>query len=82
MRSLKWLEDQSSDTFEAPEVSDAEFCGICGKERENNPSTDIIESLGFKKTHCHKSKNVGLYQLGDINFVFNYEKNSNARVVT
>lgn len=78
VRSLKWLEDQSSDTFEAPEVSDISFVEFAVKERENNPFTDIIESLGFKKTYCHKSKNVDLYQLGDINFVFNYEKNSNA----
>ncbi len=78
VRSLKWLEDQCSESFEAPEVSDISFVEFAVKERENNPFTDIIESLGFEKTHCHKSKNVDLYQLGDINFVFNYEKNSNA----
>ncbi|NOH78591.1 sugar phosphate isomerase/epimerase and 4-hydroxyphenylpyruvate domain-containing protein [Vibrio sp. RE86] len=79
VRSLKWLEDQTNNLFEVPSVSDLSFIEFAVKEREDNPFSDVIESLGFSKTHSHKSKNVDLYQLGDINFVFNYEKNSNAK---
>ncbi|NOJ25674.1 bifunctional sugar phosphate isomerase/epimerase/4-hydroxyphenylpyruvate dioxygenase family protein [Vibrio coralliilyticus] len=79
VRSLKWLEDQTDEAFDAPKVSDVSFIEFAVKDRENNPFTDVIESLGFSKTHCHKSKNVDLYQAGDINFIFNYEKNSNAQ---
>ncbi|OQQ02514.1 xylose isomerase [Vibrio campbellii] len=79
VRSLKWLEDQTDNLFEAPSVSDLSFIEFAVKDPENNPFTDVIESLGFHKTHHHKSKNVDLYQVGDINLVFNYEKNSNAR---
>lgn len=60
-------------------MSDLSFIEFAVKEREDNPFTDVIESLGFSKTHSHKSKNVDLYQVGDINFVFNYEKNNNAQ---
>lgn len=79
VRSLKWLEDQTDNQFEAPSVSDLSFIEFAVKDPEDNPFTDVIESLGFNKTHCHKSKNVDLYQVGDINLVFNYEKNSNAQ---
>ncbi|ARR44378.1 xylose isomerase [Vibrio campbellii] len=79
VRSLKWLEDQTDNVFEAPSVSDLSFIEFAVKDPEDNPFTDVIESLGFHKTHHHKSKNVDLYQVGDINLVFNYEKNSNAR---
>ena len=79
VRSLKWLEDQTDNLFEAPSVSDLSFIEFAVKDPEDNPFTDVIESLGFHKTHHHKSKNVDLYQVGDINLVFNYEKNSNAR---
>ncbi|MHA7229286.1 bifunctional sugar phosphate isomerase/epimerase/4-hydroxyphenylpyruvate dioxygenase family protein [Vibrio campbellii] len=79
VRSLKWLEDQTDNLFEAPSVSDLSFIEFAVKDPEDNPFTDVIESLGFHKTHHHKSKNVNLYQVGDINLVFNYEKNSNAR---
>lgn len=79
VRSLKWLEDQTNDAFNAPKIHDLSFIEFAVKERENNPFSDVIESLGFRKTHCHKSKNVDLYQRGDINFIFNYEKNSNAQ---
>ncbi len=79
IRSLKWLEDQTNKHFIAPEISNVSFIEFAVKERESNPFTDIIESLGFRRTHTHKSKNVDLYQIGDINFIFNYEKNSNAR---
>ncbi|CAE6905858.1 HPPD [Vibrio sp. B1FIG11] len=79
VRSLKWLEDQTDNLFEAPSVSDLSFIEFAVKDPEDNPFTDVIESLGFHKTHHHKSKSVDLYQVGDINLVFNYEKNSNAR---
>ncbi|MHC0044790.1 bifunctional sugar phosphate isomerase/epimerase/4-hydroxyphenylpyruvate dioxygenase family protein [Vibrio campbellii] len=79
VRSLKWLEDQTDNLFEAPSVSDLSFIEFAVKDPEDNSFTDVIESLGFHKTHHHKSKNVDLYQVGDINLVFNYEKNSNAR---
>jgi 4-hydroxyphenylpyruvate dioxygenase len=79
VRSLKWLEDQTDNLFEMPSVSDLSFIEFAVKDREDNPFTDVIESLGFQKTHNHKSKNVDLYQIGDINLIFNYEKNSNAQ---
>ncbi|WP_238322243.1 sugar phosphate isomerase/epimerase and 4-hydroxyphenylpyruvate domain-containing protein [Vibrio mexicanus] len=79
VRSLKWLEDQTNDEFDAPQIHDLSFIEFAVQDRENNGFSDVLESLGFEKTHTHKSKNVDLYHHGDINFVFNYEKNSNAQ---
>ncbi|UJF17853.1 TIM barrel protein [Vibrio sp. SS-MA-C1-2] len=78
IRSLKWLEDQTNKDVIPPVAEGVSFVEFAAHDRLNNPFTDVLESLGFCKTHQHKSKDVDLYQVGEINFIFNYEKNSPA----
>jgi len=61
-----------ADLFENPMGTDGfEFVEYC----HENPKVleDLFSKLGFKKTATHKSKNVSLWQQGDINFVLNEE---------
>jgi 4-hydroxyphenylpyruvate dioxygenase len=66
-----------ADLFENPMGTDGfEFVEYA------HPQPEILDALfrsfGFKKTAVHKSKNVSLYQQGDINFILNNEPNSSA----
>ncbi len=59
-----------ADIFENPMGTDGfefvEFSHVEPKKLE-----DLFTQLGFKKTGTHKSKNVTLWQQGDINFIIN-----------
>ena len=66
-----------ADLFENPMGTDGfEFVEYA------HPQPEILDALfrsfGFKKTATHKSKNVSLYQQGDINYILNNEPNSSA----
>ena len=66
-----------ADLFENPMGTDGfEFVEYA------HPQPEILDALfrsfGFKKTATHKSKDVSLYQQGDINYVLNNEPSSSA----
>jgi len=66
-----------TDLFENPMGTDGfEFVEYA------HPQPEVLDALfrsfGFKKTATHKSKQVWLYQQGDINFILNNEPNSSA----
>lgn len=87
MRSLIWLDEQTS-SAETDEqrnakvvdegVQDVEFIEFALPEGDDNPLFELLEALGFKETHQHRSKNVTLMQQGGINLVLNREPSSQA----
>jgi 4-hydroxyphenylpyruvate dioxygenase len=61
-----------ADLFENPMGTDGfEFVEYCHTKPEELEK--LFTQLGFKKTGVHKSKNVTLWQQGDINFILNAE---------
>lgn len=61
-----------ADLFENPLGTDGfEFVEYCHTDPVKLDA--LFRSFGFKKTGQHKSKNVTLYQQGDINFILNAE---------
>ncbi|WP_255526736.1 bifunctional sugar phosphate isomerase/epimerase/4-hydroxyphenylpyruvate dioxygenase family protein [Photobacterium sp. BZF1] len=82
IRSLKWLEDQvgteEKPATPAPDIKDIGFIEFSITDESDNSFYNLLASLGFRKTHVHKSKNVVLMNKGEINIVLNGEKNSSA----
>ncbi|WP_432695746.1 bifunctional sugar phosphate isomerase/epimerase/4-hydroxyphenylpyruvate dioxygenase family protein [Marinobacterium sp. YM272] len=81
VRSLIWLEEQTSKTEEAPEpeITDVEFVEFAVEGDSGEELVKLLQSLGFRETHKHRSKNVSLMRQGDINLVLNREPESLAR---
>ncbi|NIB41382.1 4-hydroxyphenylpyruvate dioxygenase [Pseudomaricurvus alkylphenolicus] len=66
-----------ADLFENPMGLDGfEFVEFASTER--GVLEPIFEALGFTLVAKHRSKDTVLYRQGDINFILNYEPNSNA----
>ena len=88
MRSLIWLAEQTTapdtDKQEASEqqdneqIQDVEFIEFALPEGVDNPLFQLLEALGFRETHHHRSKKVTLMQQGGINLVLNREPSSQA----
>ncbi|MBL1375875.1 bifunctional sugar phosphate isomerase/epimerase/4-hydroxyphenylpyruvate dioxygenase family protein [Zobellella iuensis] len=79
MRSLIWLDDQTSATGEdsrCPEIQDIEFVEFAIEGDTGEELLGLFRSLGFRETHKHKSKQVTLMRQGDINLVLNREPES------
>ncbi len=81
-RSLLWLEERvesSTPPAAAPEnIDTVAFVEFAVEDRTRNELTDMLGALGFVETHRHRSKDVGLMQLGDVRFVVNAELDSYA----
>ncbi|WP_322097132.1 TIM barrel protein [Pelagibius sp. Alg239-R121] len=84
-RSLKYLMDQVSRAepdiaMSVPgmppriEAEGVEFIEFTADEAEAEDLTAQLETLGFKKSGVHKSKDVTLFRQGGINIVVNREK--------
>ncbi len=66
-----------ADLFENPMGTDGfEFVAYAHPQPEKLDA--LFTSFGFKKTATHKTKNLALYQQGDINYILNMEPNSHA----
>ena len=62
---------------EAPRLlSGVEFLEFAAEEAAAHWLGELFESLGFRRTHEHRSKDVSLYRQGDVNFVVNTEPES------
>ncbi|NVK41121.1 MAG: sugar phosphate isomerase/epimerase and 4-hydroxyphenylpyruvate domain-containing protein [Oceanospirillaceae bacterium] len=79
MRSLIWLEEQTSAQQQAePEITDVEFIEFAVEGESGEELIGLLQRLGFRETHRHRSKNVSLMRQGDINLVLNREPQSQA----
>ncbi|MBV1789522.1 sugar phosphate isomerase/epimerase and 4-hydroxyphenylpyruvate domain-containing protein [Marinobacterium sp. D7] len=78
MRSLIWLEEQTSKqpNLPEPEIVDVEFVEFAIEGDSGEELIQLCESLGFRETHRHRSKNVSLMRQGDINLILNREPES------
>ncbi|GGB94947.1 hypothetical protein GCM10011352_21310 [Marinobacterium zhoushanense] len=78
MRSLIWLEEQTSKkpSMPEPEIVDVEFVEFAIEGDSGEELIQLLESLGFRETHRHRSKNVSLMRQGDINLILNREPES------
>ncbi|WP_111497560.1 MULTISPECIES: bifunctional sugar phosphate isomerase/epimerase/4-hydroxyphenylpyruvate dioxygenase family protein [Marinobacter] len=81
MRSLIWLEEQTAPKEEAPvvpEITDVEFIEFAVAGDSGEELLALLQKLGFRETHRHRSKQVSLMRQGDINLVLNREPQSQA----
>lgn len=78
MRSMVWLDEESSPaTAESEaEITDLEFIEFAVKGPSGEDLVSLLEALGFRETHTHRSKDVSLMQQGDVNLVLNRETES------
>ncbi|SKA71505.1 4-hydroxyphenylpyruvate dioxygenase [Thiothrix eikelboomii] len=77
-RSLQWLIKQTAaEPNPAPSLlSSLEFVELASQGGEANWLEQLLLALGFRKTHQHRSKEVGLYRQGQINLLINREADS------
>ena len=59
-----------------PLLSGYEFVEFAAEQAAADWLETLFGSLGFRKTHRHRSKNVVLYRQGDVNLVVNCEPDS------
>ncbi|WP_027854138.1 bifunctional sugar phosphate isomerase/epimerase/4-hydroxyphenylpyruvate dioxygenase family protein [Marinobacterium litorale] len=78
VRSLIWLEEQTSKQPDMPEpqITDVEFVEFAVEGDSGEELITLLERLGFRETHKHRSKNVSLMRQGDINLILNREPES------
>lgn len=57
-------------------LSGVEFIELASQGGNARWFEQLLVALGFQKTHQHKSKDVGLYRQGEINFIVNHEADS------
>lgn len=93
VRSLLWLQEQVDPNEpdlpllfgneqilpSAPSIKEISFIEFATDSEGSSELITLLKSLGFKKTHKHKSKEVDLYQLGEVNIVVNQEPDSFAQ---
>lgn len=77
-RSLQWLVKQTEAEPPPPLslLSSIEFVELASQGGEANWLEQLLQALGFRKTHQHRSKEVVLYRQGQINLVINREPES------
>jgi len=63
----------------AAEVSAIEFIEFAVDDSAQQQLVGLLDKLGFKQTHKHKSKDVSLYRLGNVSIVVNQEVDSYAQ---
>lgn len=77
-RSLQWLlkQTEAESQQQASLLSSLEFVELASQGGEANWLEQLLQALGFRKTHQHRSKEVLLYRQGQINLVINREPDS------
>jgi 4-hydroxyphenylpyruvate dioxygenase len=78
VRSLIWLDEQTRQTPASaePEITDVEFIEFAVEGDSGEELIALLERLGFRETHRHRSKQVSLMRQGDINLILNREPES------
>ena len=91
IRSLVWLEDEVSKVAPAifqqtntpllppPTIKQVEFIEFAAEGNTKAELLSLLSALGFVQTHHHRSKEVGLFQLGKVSFIINEEPDSFAQ---
>jgi 4-hydroxyphenylpyruvate dioxygenase len=83
-RSLVWLEnqvgfrEQPKSKIQNPKskVLGIEFIEFATNFINQQNLVDLLTNLGFQETYIHKTKDVSLYQVGDVNIVLNRQKHN------
>ena len=76
MRSFRWLDEQLGlglARSPVPEVDGIEFLEFVDEAGSAAPFRAMLQALGFRRTHRHRSKDVELHSQGDIRIVLNLE---------
>lgn len=76
-RTANPLRKESSKSIDQS-VDDFAFVEFAVEDSHRNELAELLSALGFIETHRHRSKDVGLMQLGKVNFVLNSELDSPA----
>ena len=91
IRSLLWLEDEvrkvsptlfqhaSATPLPEPAIKQVEFIEFAAEGQGKVELENLLAALGFVQTHHHRSKDVGLYQLGKASIIINEEPDSFAQ---
>lgn len=76
MRSFRWLDEQlgqGPSRSPVPQVEGIEFLEFVDEPSSSSPFRAMLQALGFRRTHRHRSKDVELHSQGDIRIVLNLE---------
>ena len=76
MRSFRWLDEQlglGPSRSPVPQVEGIEFLEFVDEPGGSRPFRAMLQALGFRRTHRHRSKDVELHAQGDIRLVLNLE---------
>jgi 3-dehydroshikimate dehydratase len=76
MRSFLWLEEQvgkGTPPAVLPAIDGIEFIEFVDDRNHAGELAAMLHGLGFRRTHRHRSKDVGLYRQGEVNLVVNLE---------
>ena len=74
MRSFVWLEDQlTAPATRPPRVGGVEFVELVDDRHHSSAFREMLQALGFRRTHRHRSKEVELHRQGEIDLVLNLE---------
>jgi 4-hydroxyphenylpyruvate dioxygenase len=75
-RSLNWLEEVSNKKQSKSVLTGIEFIEFSSNSTCENALIEMFENLGFVESHRHKTKDVSLFQVGNVNFVVNRQTHS------
>ena len=74
MRSFLWLEDQlAAPATSPPQIKGVEFVEFVDDRAHSGAFRTMLQALGFRRTHRHRSKDVELHRQGGISVVLNLE---------
>lgn len=76
MRSFLWLDERLGRAPErgpAPTVRGIEFVEFVDDAHHAERTRAMLQALGFRRTHRHRSKQVELHRQGEVNIVLNLE---------
>jgi 4-hydroxyphenylpyruvate dioxygenase len=76
MRSFRWLDEQlgiGEPRSPVPQVDGIEFLEFVDEPGRSSPFRAMLQALGFRRTHRHRSKDVELHRQGEIRIVLNLE---------
>ncbi len=94
MRSLLWLQEQvvmdepdlmldrkNSSFYQPPkaDMKNFEFVEFAADDQMRDELLGMLQKLGFRRSHKHRSKEVSLYRQGDVSLVINEESDSFAQ---
>jgi 4-hydroxyphenylpyruvate dioxygenase len=80
-RSLIWLEGITNPIHEESkiDISSIEFIEFCSNASNQKGLIYMLENLGFVEIYQHKTKEVSIFQLGEVNIVINRQQKTPAK---